>query len=165
MKIIKGFNSLEPTYKMFFISATISSLLTIYFLLDYVPEIIYGIVASSITLVLFGIFLAKYAAYPSSKWLKRDILLLILAFITVSHLPCHFISSSRIAYRRKMKDDLLIKIDNYLLGWLFPDGQISLQIDKNNFLGPHTTFGRFINNSLQISYFFYYLILILQCIL
>ena len=51
-----------------------------------------------------------------------------------------------------------MKFDKILIGWLFQDGQASLYIDKSNFIGPHTTFGRFLNNSLQIFYFFYYLI-------
>ena len=157
MKLIKGFNCLGPTHKMFFISTAFSSLFTIYLLLDFVPQIFYGILVSSTTLVLSGIFLIKFAAYPR-KWQIGEILLLILTFITVFHLPSHFIASARITYRKKWKDDLLLKIDNFLLGWLFQDGQISLYIDKNNFLGPHTTFGRFLNNSLMIFYFFYYLI-------
>ena len=154
---MKGFNCLGPTHKMFFISAIISSLLTLYLLFDFVPEIFYGIMVSSTTLILSYIFLSKYAAYPR-KWQVGEILLLILTFITVFHLPSHFIATSRITFRKELKDDQLIKFDNLLLGWLFQDGQISLYIDKNNFLGPHTTFGRFLNNSLQIFYFFYYLI-------
>ena len=157
MKIIKGFNCLGPTHKMFFVSTFISSLFTLYLLLDFVPEIIFGIIFSSTTLILCYIFLTKYAAYPR-KWARGEILLLILTFITVSHLPSHFIASSRITYRKELKDDKLVKIDKFLLGWLFEDGQISLYLDKNNFLGPHTIFGRFLNNSLQIFYFFYYLI-------
>ena len=154
---MKGFNCLGPTQKMFFISSIISSLLTLYLLFDFVPEIFYGIMVSSTTLILSYIFLSKYAAYPR-KWQVGEILLLILTFITVFHLPSHFIATSRITFRKELKDDQLIKFDNLLLGWLFQDGQVSLYIDKNNFLGPHTTFGRFLNNSLQIFYFFYYLI-------
>jgi membrane-associated phospholipid phosphatase len=157
MKLIKGFNCLGPTHKMFFISTFISSVFTIYLLFDFVPEIFYGVLVSSTTLMLCYIFLTKFAAYPK-KWPIGEIFLLILTFITVFHLPSHFIASSRITYRKELKDDQLIKIDNFLLGWLFKDGQLSLYLDTNQFLGPHTTFGRFINNSLQIFYFFYYII-------
>ena len=157
MKLIKGFKFLGPTHKMFIISAFISSMFTVYLLFDFVPEIIYGGIVSSITLILCFIFLSKFAPYPR-KWPIGEILLLILTFFTVFHLPSHFIASSRITFRKELKDDELIKIDNFLLGWLFIDGQLSLYLDTNNFLGPHTTFGRFINNSLQIFYFFYYLI-------
>ena len=157
MKLIKGFHCLGPTHKVYFITILISSVLTLYFLFDFVPEIIYDILTTSVILVLCYIFLANYAAYPR-KWAIGEIILLTLTFITVFYLPSHFIASSRITYRKELKDDLLIKIDKFLLGWLFPEGQASLYLDKNNFIGPHTTFGRFINNSLQIFYFLYYLI-------
>ena len=45
-----------------------------------------------------------------------------------------------------------------ILGFLFPKGQFALYIDKNNIFGPHKPIGKFINNTLQICYFFYYLI-------
>ena len=157
MNVIRGFNCLGPTHKMFFIATILSSLFTVYLLFDYVPEIFYGIMVSTTTLVLGYIFLSKFASFPR-KWKTGEILLLILTFITVFHLPCHFIASSRITVRKPLKDDLLMKIDDFLLGWLFQDGQISLYIDKNNFIGPHTTLGKFINNSLQFFYFFYYII-------
>ena len=157
MKLIKGYRCLGPTHKMYFISILVSSILTIYFLFDFVPEIIYDILVTSTILILCYIFLAYYAAYPR-KWAIGELILLILTFLTVFYLPSHFIASSRITYRKKLKDDSLIKIDKFLLGWIFPEGQLSLYLDKNNFLGPHTNFGRFINNSLQIFYFFYYLI-------
>ena len=157
MKVLKGFKCLGPTHRMFFISTTISSLLTFFLLFDFVPEIFYGVLVSSTTLILSYIFLSKFAAYPR-KWQIGEILLLILTFITVFHLPSHFIATSRITYRKELKDDQLMMLDDILIGWLFEGGQVSLYIDKNNFIGPHTTFGRFLNNSLQIFYFFYYLI-------
>ena len=157
MKLIKGFCSLNPIYKMFFFSSTLSCLLTVYFLFDYVPEIFYGAMVSSVTLLMIIIYLIKYSSNPS-KWKTGEILLIILTFITVFHLPCHFIASSRIAYKSDKKDNLLMKVDKYLLGWLIEDGQISFWIDKNNYIGPHTLVGKFINNSLQIFYFFYYII-------
>ena len=158
MKVIKGFKCLGPTYRMFFISTTISSLLVFFLLFyDYVPEIFYVLLVSSTTLILIYIFLSKFAAYPK-KWLYGEILLLILTFITVFHLPSYYVATARITYKKELKDDQLMMFDDILIGWLFEGGQISLYIDKNNFLGPHSTFGRFLNNSLQIFYFFYYLI-------
>ena len=157
MKLIKGFCSLNPIYKMFFITSTLSSLLTIYFFLDFVPEIFYDVIVSSVTLIMIIIYLIKYAS-NASKWKTGEIFLLILTFITVFHLPCHYVTSSRITYKKEKKDNLLMKIDKYLLGWLIKDGQISFWIDNNNFIGPHTLIGRFINNLLQIFYFFYYII-------
>ena len=157
MQLIKGFNSLNPSQRMFFISTFISSLYTIYLLTNYVPDTLWSVFFSSLTLILSYIYLANYASYPN-KWKIGDSLLLALTFVTVSHLPAHFIGTSRITYKKELKDETLLKIDKILLGWLIKDGQISLYIDQNNFLGPHTVFGRFMNNSLQIFYFFYYLI-------
>lgn len=157
MKLIEGFKALNPAQRMFFISAFISSIYTIYLLFDFVPDTLWGVLVSSTTLILCYIYLSDYANYPN-KWKIGDILLLILTFITVFHLPAHFVGTSRIAYKKELSDDYLIKIDKFILGWFAKDGQISLYLDQNNFIGPHTTFGRFLNNSLQIFYFFYYLI-------
>ena len=157
MKLLNGFLSLNPNYKMFFISSTISSILPIYFLYFFVPEVCYGILVSLITLIMSSIYLIKYS-YNPSKWKIGEIFLLILTFITIFHLPSHFIASSRITYKKKSKDELLMQIDKYLLGWLIEDGQISLYLDRNRILGPHTIIGKFINNILQIAYFTYYII-------
>ena len=157
MILIKGFCSLNPIFKLFFISCTLSSLLTVYFIFNSASQTIYGIMSSSITMILLIIYLIKFASYPS-KWKKGEILLLILIFITVFHLPSHFIASSSLTYKSKPKDELLMTIDKYLLGWLIKDGQISLWIDNNNIIGRHKLLGKFINNTLQIIYFFYYLV-------
>ena len=153
MKLIKGFNSLNSSSKMFFISTFLSSMFTLYLLMNFVPDIFWGILVSSTTLILGYIYLSNYAGNPY-KWKKGDIILLILTFITVFHLPSHFIATSRIAYKKELTDQTLIKIDKMLLGLFFKDGQVSLYLDQNNFIGPHTTLGKFFNNSLQIFYFF-----------
>ena len=157
MKIWKGIKFLNPIYQMFFISTLISCFFTIYLVAHLEIETLYSVMVSSVTLIMMIIYLTKFAAYPF-KWKKGEIFLLILTFITVFHLPSHFVSAGRISYRREKKDDLLIKIDKYILGWLVKEGKISAWIDNNDYIGPHTYFGQFINNSLQIFYFFYYLI-------
>ena len=157
MEIFKGFNSLNPIYQMFITSTTISCFFCIYLVAHLEIETLYSVMVSSVTLVMVIIYLTKFAAYPS-KWKKGDIFLLVLTFITVFHLPAHFVSAGRIAYRREKKDGLLIEIDKFILGWLVKDGKISSWIDNNEYIGPHTMRGKFLNNSLQIFYFFYYLI-------
>ena len=156
MKILDGFKSLNPIHQMFFISTLISCFFTIYLVAHLEIETLYSVMVSSVTLVMVIIYLSKYA--NSKNWKCADIILLILTFITVFHLPAHFVGTGRISFRREKKDDLLIEIDKYILGWLVKDGKISLWIDNNDYIGPHTTLGKFINNSLQIFYFFYYLI-------
>ena len=142
---------------MFFISSTLSCILTIYFLFIFVPEIRYELIVTAVSIILTIIYLRKYASFPS-KWRKGEIVLLIMIFITVFHLPCQFLVTARITYKRKPNDALLMKIDKFLLGWLIKEGQISLWIDNNNIIGPHTIIGKFLNNALQIIYFTYYII-------
>ena len=156
MKIVEGFKSLNPIYQMFFISTLISCFFTIYLITYLQIETLLSVFTSSVTLILIIIYLTKYA--NSTNWKTSEIFLFILTFITVSHLPGYFLSTGKITYIKEKKDDLLIKIDKYMLGWLVKDGKISLWIDNNNYIGPHTTLGKFINNSLQIFYFFYYII-------
>jgi membrane-associated phospholipid phosphatase len=157
MKILKGLKALNPAYQMFFISTLISCFFTVYLVAYLKIETLFSVMISIITLALIIIYLTKFAGCPS-KWRKGDIILLLLNFIIILHLPVHFLSSARISFGRDKKDDLLIKFDKFMLGWLIKDGQIALWIDKNDYIGPHTSFGKFINNSLELFYFFYYLI-------
>ena len=96
MKLLKGFSVLNPAKKMFFISTFISSMYTVYLLFNFTVHCLYGIMVSSVTLILSYIYLSNYSSYPN-KWKIGDILLLILTFITVFHLPSHFIATSRLA--------------------------------------------------------------------
>ena len=157
MRLIQGFKSLNAAQRMFFISASISSFYTIYLLYNFVYQVYWSVIFSSITLILSYIYLSYYACNPN-KFKIGDCILLFLTFITVFHLPSHFLATSRYIYQKELKDDILIKVDKIILGWLIKDGQVSLYIDKNNFLGPHTMFGKFLNNFLQIFYFYYYII-------
>ena len=157
MKLIQGFKSLNASQRMFFISIFISCSYTIYLLFNFVPLSIWSLWLSVVVFILCYIYLSYYAAYPN-KWKKGDIILLLLTFITVFFLPLQFLATAKIAYKKEFKDDLLMKIDKVILGWLIKDGQVSLYIDQNNFIGPHTILGKFLNNTLQIVYFYYYII-------
>ena len=157
MKILGGLKSLNPIYQMFFISTSISCFFTIYLVAHWEIRTLFSVTSSSVTFIMIIIYLTKFADYPS-KWKQGDIFLLLLTFITVSHLPCHFLGTGKITYKKEKKDELLIKIDKYILGWLVKDGKIPLWIDNNDYIGPHTQLGKFLNNSLEIFYFFYYLI-------
>ena len=156
MKNFEGFKSLNPIYQMFFISNFINCLFAIYLVAHLEIETLYAVMVTSVIFIMIIINLSKYA--NSTNWKVADIFLLILTFITVFYLPSHFVSTGRITYKKEKKDDLLIKIDKNILGLLVKDGKISLWIDNNNYIGPHSMLGKFINNSLQIFYFFYYII-------
>ena len=54
-------------------------------------------------------------------------------------------------------DDALHHVDALLLGWLVPDGQIAVWIDRSDLLGPHTTLGRVLTEVLQIAYASFFL--------
>ena len=155
INVFKSFNSTKRT---FFCISIFSSILPIYFIFySFVPIQFLGLFVGFLTLFIIFIYFKKYALNPD-KWLMGELTQIILLFVMVFHLPCHFASSSRAVVTKKLRDDDLLKWDKYILGWLFENGQISLSIDNSNIIGPHTKLGKFINNSLQIFYFTYYLI-------
>lgn len=52
----------------------------------------------------------------------------------------------------KLYDDELLSMDRFMLGWLFPDGQLSLWADENRFIGPESLIGPLLTEILQIYY-------------
>lgn len=153
-----NFCQIKPNHRQFLISSIISSLFSLYLALYLLPESLIGLGVSFVTSCFIFIYLSKFVLNPK-RWLLGEIILGILMFVLVFHLPSYFLASSRIAYRKKkLKDNSLLKIDTFLFGWLLPKGQLSLYLDDNNFFGPHTPLGMLINNTLQIFYFLYYII-------
>lgn len=149
---------LKPNQRMFFITSTISCLLSVYLALYLVPEIIMGIIVSIVTIFFMILYLSKFFM-NEKKWLCGELILAILMLVLVLHLPSYYLASSRVTYRKGyLLDDKVIKIDEFLLGWLFPKGQLSLYLDNNDSIGPHTQVGQLINNTLQLFYFLYYII-------
>jgi membrane-associated phospholipid phosphatase len=53
---------------------------------------------------------------------------------------------------KKLYDDELLDMDRFFLGWLFPDGQLSLWADQNHVIGPDSALGPIITEILQIYY-------------
>ena len=156
--VIRALKSFNSTKRTFFIISILSSCLPLYFMYyHFIPIQCLGLFVGCLTLFLIFIYFNKYALNPE-KWLMGELTQIILLFVMVFHLPCHFVGSSRAAVTQEPRDTDLMKWDNYLLGWLFNNGQISISIDNSDIVGPHTKLGKFINNSLQIFYFTYYLI-------
>jgi hypothetical protein len=52
----------------------------------------------------------------------------------------------------KLYDDELLAMDRAMLGWVFPDGQLSLWADENRFIGPTSLIGPLLTEILQIYY-------------
>ena len=48
------------------------------------------------------------------------------------------------------------QMDDFLLGWLFPKGQLALALDGNAYVGPATVIGKIVAEVLQILYASYY---------
>jgi hypothetical protein len=62
-----------------------------------------------------------------------------------------------VANKRHTYDRYLVSVDRALLGWLYPEGQMSLALDRSTSMNPTTPFGRFYTDVLQIFYVTYYL--------
>ena len=147
----------RPMKNIFLLTACISSCLSIYFSFFFITELIFSIIVSIITIVLIFIYKLQFENNPNSR-IYDEILLCILMIILIFHLPSYYLSTSRITYKMKKMDESILRIDSFLLDWIFKNGQLSLYLDENKYIGPHTTIGQLINNILQIFYFFYYII-------
>eukprot|EP00047_Mylnosiga_fluctuans_P002584 m.225080 g.225080 ORF g.225080 m.225080 type:complete len:323 (+) comp11208_c0_seq1:21-989(+) len=62
-----------------------------------------------------------------------------------------------IASGKPLWDRELLQLDELLLGWLFPQGQLALWADANNIVNPAAIVGSLITEILQIAYVTYYL--------
>lgn len=156
--LINNFKTLHPQIKIFFTISFCYSFLSLYFLSYLQPEALIGVGVSMVVVSLVYIYLTKLYDKDNKNWKFSEPVMLLMLFIMVFHLPAYYLVSSRIAYKKSLNDDKLIELDESLLGWIFPRGQLSIFLDSNDLLGPHTILGKFINNVLQISYFTYYLI-------
>lgn len=60
--------------------------------------------------------------------------------------------------RGMLHDNLFLALDELLLGWLFPRGQLALYLDNpDSFIGTQSLLGRFITEVLQTMYVSYYI--------
>ena len=157
-KVFESIKNLKTTEKIFFISIIISSfIIPLYFSFYLIPQTLFSIGVGIITVIMIIIYFFKFA-YDESKWLQREICMFILMFILIFHLPTLYFGSSRISHSLPLKDNIIIKGDKFFLGHFFPLGQLSLYLDTNNSIGPHTKLGSLLNNFLQIFYSLYYII-------
>jgi hypothetical protein len=156
--IVDNFKKLSICEKNFFITISISFLFAIYLNLYFISSTVLSLIITFVTISLIFIYLSNLISNNEKLWLNKEVLLYIILGLLGFHLPFFFIGSSRVSYEKENLDYILIKIDTFLLGNIFPKGQMSLYLDKNKLLGPHSKIGIIMNNILQIFYFMYYVI-------
>ena len=156
--IVDNFKKLSICEKNFFITISISFLFAIYLNLYFISSTVLSLIITFVIISLIFIYLSNLISNNEKLWLNKEVLLYIIIGLLILHLPSFFLGSSRVSYEKENLDNILIKIDTFLLGNIFPKGQISLYLDKNKVLGPHSKLGIIMNNILQIFYFLYYVI-------
>ena len=129
--IIENFKKLSICEKNFFITLLISFLFAVYLNMYFITSTIMSLLITFITISLIFIYLSNLITYNEKYWLNKEILLYIILGLLILHLPTFFLGSSRVSYEKENLDDILIKIDSFLLGSIFPKGQVSLYLDKN----------------------------------
>ena len=152
-KTYTNFTSLPITEKTFYISLFFTNFLGIY--LTFYGSI-YSLLPLTISIFTF-ITTILILLYSGNSFFKQ-ILTYILYVILAIHLPLFFLATARSNINRPLYDETLLKIDTFLLGWLWKKGQMGLYLDTSPTLNPTTQLGIFIGDVLQIFYFMYYII-------
>jgi hypothetical protein len=96
---------------------------------------------------------------PYADWTR------LAQFILLATAVIIFFDGTNIANRARyaregddlLQDEALLAMDDTLLGWAFPKGQISLWLDKNKYIGVTSTIGMIYTEILQVMYASYYL--------
>ena len=107
-------------------------------------------IAITVTLIL------HYYYFTKGESRKCEILILIESVWIGLGVPCYFYATALIIYKLPFWDQKLLEIDEWMLGWAFPRGQISLFFDRSEFFGPHSFFSMLSTEVLQAVYFTYY---------
>ena len=115
-----------------------------------VPETLPAVVLS------VAVVLAWRAALGRPERRRRTLLLALLLGLCV---PVFYAATGVVIRGLEVPwaDAALWNADGRLLGWLFPEGQVSLAIDRSPFLGPQTPLGRVLTEAFQWVYTTYYL--------
>ncbi len=82
----------------------------------------------------------------------------VLALALAACVPVHYAATGALlrGLQPALVDPRLWAADGVLLGWLFPEGQFSLWMDRSSWMGPLTPLGRILTELFQLSYFSYY---------
>lgn len=150
----KYYSYININEKIFLFIRTVLTLESIYFLCYGNPFSIPAFLIGIASLIVITLYIYQG---EKSSWKQNEIKLYILIGISAAELYFFFLSCSRIASNKELMDESILKVDEFLLGSLFPKGQISLYLDENKYFGPKSAGGKIINNILLFFYFTYYL--------
>lgn len=143
-------NDQRPQIKTtFYVTVFLSCILGLYLGCFMILEIIYELIFS---IMLFVSLLITIYLTNKKNLLKHELFIFILFILLLFHLPSLLYSILNINIDREKKDYILLNIDSFLFGWLWPKGQLSISLDTNKLFGPHTSFGLISNNILQTVY-------------
>ena len=153
-EICKNLNHRPSIEKVFYIAILTTCLLGFYLICFGVFEAVYSVVVSVLTFI--NLLLILYTN-TKSKWYYKEIATYLYFLVSISHLPVFFFGSARINFSRRKRDELLVSIDDFLLGWLWEKGQLSLTLDSSPNYNPDTKFHKIFGSILQVFYFMYYI--------
>ncbi|MCQ2820643.1 MAG: phosphatase PAP2 family protein [archaeon] len=118
----------------------------------------------TISIVTVTVVLLIEVILKEDQWKAREILKIILIFLLLFHLVPYFLITGKINVQRDQYDKVFFAADNFLLGWLWPYGQLGLELDQSPRLNSTTIAGKTINSIFLFFYMSYYFVPI-ACIL
>jgi len=123
-------------------------------------------IATAWTVAIWAIVIGWHVLAEKSETPSPSItrLRLVLFVLIVAAVPVFFGATNVLAHAlhngkplEDLYDSTLLSWDDYLLGFIFPKGQLALYLDQHPVLGPESFFHMFCVEILQIFYFSYYI--------
>jgi len=95
---------------------------------------------------------------PAADWTRLAQFILLASGVIIFFDGTNIANRARFARQGKalLQDPALLAMDDALLGWAFPKGQISLWLDTNEYIGVTSTIGMLYTEVLQVMYASYY---------
>lgn len=115
-----------------------------------------AVIGVILTVVIFVQLCVHYYFYTIGDVTKCEIFVLVESVMVGLGVPCYFYATALAIYMLPHWDAALVCIDELLLGWAFPHGQLSLYFDRSTMFGPDSIFSRVATEVLQIVYLSYY---------
>jgi membrane-associated phospholipid phosphatase len=102
-------------------------------------------------------FIARFIVFRHGKTFAGEVLSLLDVAVIGLGVPCYFYAVALTIYKRSYFDAQLVEVDTLLLGWAFPQGQVSLFLDQSDSLNPETFIGKLYSEVLMLTYMTYYI--------